>query len=409
MAESVGTTQAICAALACSGGGRSAPVRRRERAPRRPGRRPDASTAATAIARHHSGACSHHGGVGSLARLQASAAAARRVGGTPSGRTVCSTPARGRSGCRLGPRPDRRCSPGAYLAASRRASSARRRSARARSATSESERSTPSSSSTAGPRLYGSTLEIDHIVSLELGGSNDIAKLFPERADADPGYRVKDRLENRLHALVCAGRHEPPQRAARHRRRLGAALPEGLRRGSGRLKASRDAGSLLEPEHGPCAQSCDSVSDDERRAPPGPPRSSRHLPVPPDRRPVPGLATDWPSRAAVAGKAHPSIADTPAMQQRNGTILFSPSDLNAFLECEHLTQLELAVARHELERPADENPQADLVKRKGDEHEAAYLAAPARRRAATSSRSRTTGISTSPRARPRRRCAPEPT
>ena len=62
------------------------------------------------------------------------------------------------------------------------------------------------------------------------------------------------------------------------------------------------------------------------------------------------------------------------MQQRDGKILFSPSDLNAFLECEHLTQLELAVARHELERPADENPQADLVKRKGEEHEAAYLA-----------------------------------
>ncbi len=63
------------------------------------------------------------------------------------------------------------------------------------------------------------------------------------------------------------------------------------------------------------------------------------------------------------------------VQHRDGTTLFSPSDLNAFLECEHLTQLELAVARHELERPADENPQADLVKRKGDEHEAAYLAA----------------------------------
>jgi uncharacterized protein len=62
------------------------------------------------------------------------------------------------------------------------------------------------------------------------------------------------------------------------------------------------------------------------------------------------------------------------MQQRNGEMLFSPSDLNAFLECEHLTQLELAVARGQLDRPADENPQADLVKRKGDEHEAAYLA-----------------------------------
>jgi predicted RecB family nuclease len=62
------------------------------------------------------------------------------------------------------------------------------------------------------------------------------------------------------------------------------------------------------------------------------------------------------------------------MQQHHSKIFFSPSDLNAFLECEHLTQVELAVARRELERPVDENPQADLVKRKGDEHEAAYLA-----------------------------------
>jgi uncharacterized protein len=62
------------------------------------------------------------------------------------------------------------------------------------------------------------------------------------------------------------------------------------------------------------------------------------------------------------------------VQQRDGQILFSPSDLNAFLECEHLTQLEVAVVRGEIERPAAENPQADLVKRKGDEHEAAYFA-----------------------------------
>jgi hypothetical protein len=51
---------------------------------------------------------------------------------------------------------------------------------------------------------YGRTLEIDHIVPLELGGSNDIANLFPEKAAADPGYPVKDRLENRLHHLVCS-------------------------------------------------------------------------------------------------------------------------------------------------------------------------------------------------------------
>ena len=55
---------------------------------------------------------------------------------------------------------------------------------------------------------YGSTLEIDHIVSLELGGSNDIANLFPEEATLPgnaPGFHVKDKLENKLHDLVCSG------------------------------------------------------------------------------------------------------------------------------------------------------------------------------------------------------------
>jgi uncharacterized protein len=61
------------------------------------------------------------------------------------------------------------------------------------------------------------------------------------------------------------------------------------------------------------------------------------------------------------------------VQERNGTIHFSPTDLNAFLECEHLTQLSLAVARGEIEKPVDENAQADLVKKKGDQHEARYL------------------------------------
>jgi len=56
------------------------------------------------------------------------------------------------------------------------------------------------------PRAYGSVLEIDHIVSLELGGSNDPANLFPERENAHPGYHVKDKLENAAHAWVCQGR-----------------------------------------------------------------------------------------------------------------------------------------------------------------------------------------------------------
>jgi hypothetical protein len=55
------------------------------------------------------------------------------------------------------------------------------------------------------PKRYGHTLEIDHIVSLELGGSNDIANLYPEKVDAHPGFKAKDKLENRLHDLVCSG------------------------------------------------------------------------------------------------------------------------------------------------------------------------------------------------------------
>jgi predicted RecB family nuclease len=52
----------------------------------------------------------------------------------------------------------------------------------------------------------------------------------------------------------------------------------------------------------------------------------------------------------------------------------SPSHLNDFLECEHLTALELAVARGELARPQRDDGQAELIRRKGGEHERAYLA-----------------------------------
>jgi hypothetical protein len=55
------------------------------------------------------------------------------------------------------------------------------------------------------PRPYGRTIEIDHIVSLELGGSNDIANLFPERGTGAASYHDKDRLENQLHSLLCSG------------------------------------------------------------------------------------------------------------------------------------------------------------------------------------------------------------
>lgn len=50
-----------------------------------------------------------------------------------------------------------------------------------------------------------SNYEVDHIISLELGGSNDISNLFPEAYNLDNGARVKDTLENYLHSQVCSG------------------------------------------------------------------------------------------------------------------------------------------------------------------------------------------------------------
>jgi hypothetical protein len=47
--------------------------------------------------------------------------------------------------------------------------------------------------------------EVDHLISLELGGSNDIANLWPEAANPVPGFHQKDEFENKLHSEVCSG------------------------------------------------------------------------------------------------------------------------------------------------------------------------------------------------------------
>ncbi len=47
--------------------------------------------------------------------------------------------------------------------------------------------------------------EVDHLISLELGGSNDISNLWPESAEPRPGFHEKDKVENYLHKLVCSG------------------------------------------------------------------------------------------------------------------------------------------------------------------------------------------------------------
>jgi hypothetical protein len=53
----------------------------------------------------------------------------------------------------------------------------------------------------------GTPTELDHLVSLELGGDNDASNLWPESPSTP---NPKDKVENALHAAVCAGRVKLP-------------------------------------------------------------------------------------------------------------------------------------------------------------------------------------------------------
>jgi hypothetical protein len=161
---------------------------------------------------HHSGTCSHHGGVAvwldqEPATGHGSANPTPHISPAPSiGSTVLLAPRTKTSGCARGPNPDRRCSPGAYYAGLTTSvictSAFHTRSIRdvpqSEKFQVEREYGMPAS-------YYGRGLEIDHIVPLELGGSNEVANLFPEPGSGAATYHVKDRLENQLHDLVCSG------------------------------------------------------------------------------------------------------------------------------------------------------------------------------------------------------------
>jgi Protein of unknown function (DUF3761) len=160
---------------------------------------------------HHSGTCSHHGGV--AAWLSGSTTTGRTTTvtdtvGTPLilGGTVLLAHRTQTTGCTRRPNPDRHCSPGAYYSSLTKAvlCSSNFRTGTIRNVP-QSEKFAVEVEYGMAASYYGYTIEIDHIVPLELGGSNNIANLFPEPGGGRANYHIKDRLENKLHDLVCSG------------------------------------------------------------------------------------------------------------------------------------------------------------------------------------------------------------
>ncbi|MEA2272490.1 MAG: hypothetical protein QOI98_1198 [Solirubrobacteraceae bacterium] len=100
--------------------------------------------------------------------------------------------------------PDSRCTPGARFSRATSGMVCQR-------GYSKRVRNVPQSVKNVVFRAYGvtshsrATYEVDHLVPLELGGSNAQANLFAEPAGPQPGFHQKDGLENRLHAQVCRG------------------------------------------------------------------------------------------------------------------------------------------------------------------------------------------------------------
>src|SRR4051812_13697995 len=73
--------------------------------------------------------------------------------------------------------------------------------------------------------------------------------------------------------------------------------------------------------------------------------------------------------------ASQSVREDGEVRRLNDQLILAASDLIDYLECAHLTHLDLEVVYGRLALEATRTDAADLVARKGDEHELAYLAA----------------------------------
>jgi hypothetical protein len=108
------------------------------------------------------------------------------------------------SGCQLqGNLPDRACTPGSVMSTD---ADAVCRSGYASSVRDVSQREREQVYAEYG--ITGQSMgqyQVDHLVPPSLGGSNDIANLWPQPASPAPGFEAKDALENYLQDQVCSG------------------------------------------------------------------------------------------------------------------------------------------------------------------------------------------------------------
>jgi type IV secretory pathway VirB2 component (pilin) len=121
--------------------------------------------------------------------------------GVEAGKAVLLGRRRKTHGCKLGPAPDRGCSPGAYAENLTGAVICDQSFSPARLA------SVPASLRLAVAKAYGvqgRAVSLRHVVPVALGGANTLANLFPQRASA-AARRARAKLEGELRGKVCSG------------------------------------------------------------------------------------------------------------------------------------------------------------------------------------------------------------